>query len=78
MVETLSLYLSIVGNDVKKEFSSHMKWHFMKHRELLELLTYLPWSLSYKLLKKVKLSRTPCTSLFKDEIKQFQKGPAIE
>ena len=29
-----------------------MKWHFMKRRELLEFLTYLPWSLRNKLLKK--------------------------
>ena len=29
-----------------------MKWHFMKRQELLEFLTYLPWSLRNKLLKK--------------------------
>ena len=29
-----------------------MKWHFMKRREKLEFLTYLPWSKRYKLLKK--------------------------
>ena len=33
---------------------SHMKCPFMKHRELLEFLTYLPWSLRNKLLKKVE------------------------
>ena len=29
-----------------------MKWHLMKHRELLKFLTYLLWSLRNKLLKK--------------------------
>ena len=31
-----------------------MKCPFMKHRELVEFLTYLPWSLRNKLLKKVE------------------------
>ena len=54
MVETLSLYLLMVANDVKKIFLSQMKWHFMKHRELLEFLTYSPQASRYKLLKKVE------------------------
>ena len=39
MGETLSLYLLMVANNVKNILSSHMKWHFMKHRELLKFLT---------------------------------------
>ena len=31
-----------------------MKCPFMKHRELVEFLTYLPWSLRNKVLKKVE------------------------
>ena len=56
MVETLSLYLLIVHNKVRKIFISHMKCTFMKHRELLEFFTYLPYSLRYKhlLLQKWK------------------------
>ena len=42
MVETLSLYLLIVHNEVRKFFISQMKCTFMKHRELLEFFTYLP------------------------------------
>ena len=42
MVETLSLYLLIVHNEVRKIFISQMKCTFMKHRELLEFFTYLP------------------------------------
>ena len=52
MVETLSLCSLVEPNDIRKKFFSHMKWHFMKHREMLEFLTYLPWSMRYKLLKK--------------------------
>ena len=56
MVETLSLYLLIVHNEDRKIFISQMKCTFMKHRELLEFFTYLPYSWRYKhlLLQKWK------------------------
>ena len=54
MVETLSLYLLIVHNEVRKFSISQMKCTFMKYRELLEFFTYLPLSLRYKLLLLTK------------------------
>ena len=38
----------------KKISFSHMKCPLMKHRELLEFLTYSPHASRYKLLKKVE------------------------
>ena len=75
MLVTLSLCLLIEANDVRKFFFSHMKWRFMKRREVLEFLAYLPWSMRYKLLKREEWKWDTLYELVKVSLASFILDP---